>query len=54
LVEFDAVELRKQAVAQHFDRDPGTVGDEEHGSTGIGHEKGAKRGILAARGMRSL
>jgi len=40
LVEFDAVELREEAVAQHLDRDPGPVGDEEHGSARIGHERG--------------
>ncbi len=40
LVEFDAVELRKQAVAQHLDGDPRAVGDEEHGSAAFGHEKG--------------
>src|SRR5207253_2524221 len=35
LVEFDAVELREQAVAEHLHRDPGPVGDEEHGSARI-------------------
>ena len=54
LVEFDAVELREQAVAEHLHRDPGPIGDEEHGSAGIGHEKGGRAGILAARAMRSL
>ena len=31
--ELDFLELRQQAVAQHFGRDPGAVGDEKDGAT---------------------
>ncbi len=49
LVEFDAVELRKQAVAEHLDRDSGAVGDEEDGSAAVGHEQGPG-GVFGLRG----
>jgi hypothetical protein len=32
LVEFHALELGEQAVAQHLRRDAGAIGDEEHGA----------------------
>src|SRR5262249_60618762 len=35
---FDTVELGKQAVTEHLDRDTGAVRDEEHGWAAIEHE----------------